>query len=53
MEIKDAGRTHTIKGTDIEAVFIRASRQGKQAEYIIHFADVGITLTGRLTKGMG
>ena len=52
-EIKDAGRTHTIKGTDLLAVFERAARQGKQGQYVIYFDNVGLTLTGTITKGKG
>ncbi|UVF61501.1 hypothetical protein SEA_DALANDE_88 [Gordonia phage DalanDe] len=53
MEIKDAVKTHTIKGKDLETVFRRAAQQEKAAEYIIYFAEVDITLTGRLSKGKG
>lgn len=52
MEVKDAARTHTIQGKALDAVLSRANRQGKEAEYIIHFAEVGITLTGKLSRGI-
>jgi hypothetical protein len=52
MEVKDAARTHTIQGAALDAVLKRANQQGKSAEYIIHFADVDITLTGTLTRGI-
>ena len=53
LEIKDANKTHTINGIELDAVLTRAQKQGKDAEYVIHFTAVGITLTGRLTRGMG
>lgn len=53
LEIKDAGKSHTIKGTALLNLFSRATKQGKQAEYVIYFADVDLTLTGRVTKGKG
>lgn len=53
MEIKDAGKSHTIKGAALLTLFSRAAKQGKQAEYIIYFADVDLTMTGRVTKGKG
>lgn len=53
IEVKDADKTHTIKGTALDAVLTRAHRQGKGAEYVIYFTDANITLTGTLTRGLG
>ena len=51
-ELKDAGKSHTIKGTDLEILFKRAVQQGKDAEYIVYFQNTDICLTGKITRGM-
>ena len=53
IEVKDAMRTHSIKGSDLLALFRRATRLGKQAEYVVYFTEADLTLTGRITKGKG
>lgn len=50
-EVKDANLSHSIKASDLLALFNRATRQGKDAEYVIYFKSVDITLSGRLRKG--
>ena len=37
IEYKDANRTHTLNGQELDDLFRRASRQGRQAIYNIHF----------------
>lgn len=41
-EFKDANKSHTLKATDLEGLFVRAVRQGKQAKYVILFGHVGL-----------
>lgn len=50
-EAKNVAKTHTIKGSDIEKLFVNASRQGKGAVYLIHFTDTNIVLEGRISRG--
>lgn len=50
-EFKNVAKIHSIKGTDLYQLFIRAVRQGKQPMYTIYFEDVDITLEGTLTRG--
>lgn len=51
LEIKDANYVHSIKARDLTALFKRATRQGKEAQYIVYFASEDLTLTGVITKG--
>lgn len=51
LEIKDANKTHSIKGSDLAKLHRRASQQGKNAEYIIYFTDDDLTATLTITKG--
>lgn len=53
LEVKDANLVHTISGRDLAALFKRATRKGKRAEYIIYFQGSDVTLTGIITKGKG
>lgn len=39
IEYKDAKKTHTLKADDLDALFRRATKQGKDAEYVIYFGD--------------
>lgn len=41
-EFKDANKTHTLKGEDLDGLFRRAVRQGKEAKYVILFGHVGL-----------
>lgn len=51
-EIKDANKTHTVKGEDIDKLFKRATKQGKGAEYVVYFQAYDLTLSCRIEKGM-
>lgn len=53
LEVKDARRTHTIKGSDLLALFNRATRQKKEAQYVVYFTEADLTITGTITKGKG
>lgn len=50
-EIKDARKSHTLKGADLEALRRRAARQGLEGTYIVYFSDLDLTLEGKLYKG--
>lgn len=50
-EVKDANKTHTLKATDLLALFQRAVRQHKEAKYIIYFRSVNLTATITLRRG--
>lgn len=49
-EAKNVKKTHTIKGSDLEKLFVGAAKQGKEAVYLIHFEEAGITLEGRVSR---
>lgn len=53
VEIKDANLTHTVKGESLDHLLRRAISQGKDAEYVIYFTAHNLTLTGKITRGMG
>lgn len=50
-EFKNVFKSHSLRGTDLLALFVRAVRQGKQPIYVVYFEDVAITAEIRLTKG--
>ena len=50
-EFKNVAKTHSLKGKDLLALFRRAVRQGKTAEYVIYFQEDNITATITLTRG--
>lgn len=52
-EVKDANLSHTLKAKDLEALFRRAARQGKDAKYIVYFGSVGLTAEININKGKG
>lgn len=49
IEVKEAEKSHTVKGDLVEKLFQDATRQNKQGVYIIRFGN-GITLTGYLGR---
>lgn len=51
-EFKDAKKQHTLKASDLEALFRRSVRQGKDAAYVILFSDNNLeaTITLRRTR---
>lgn len=53
IEIKDADRSHTLKGSVLDSLFRRAVRQGKEAQYVIYFTAVDLTATIHLKRGKG
>lgn len=50
-EDKNTAKTHTIKGSDLEKLFLNAASQGKDAGYIVYFSDSDVTLEGRVRRG--
>ena len=48
-ELKDAGVSHTMKASDLEVLRVRAARQGKDAVYIVTFAN-GVKAECRISK---
>lgn len=50
-EDKNVNRTHTIKGEDLDKLFCNAIAQGKEAHYIVYFAEADITIEGVLRRG--
>lgn len=52
IEIKDAGKTHTLNAADLDGLFKRANAQGKDAEYVVYFGSKDLTATIHLQRGM-
>lgn len=50
-EFKEAQRSHTLHGAALLALFRRAVRMGKQAEYVIYFKQQNLTATITLQRG--
>ena len=50
MEIKDANLSHTLQGAALDALFRRATQQGKAAVYIITFKAAKVTATIHITR---
>jgi hypothetical protein len=50
-EHKATAKTHTIKGSDLEALFRNAVRQGKEGRYVIYFSEANVTLEGVIYRG--
>lgn len=50
-EQKTTNKSHTIKGDDLEKLFVNAVKQGKDAVYTIYFRDANVTLEGIVRRG--
>lgn len=50
-EFKNVLRSHSLKGKDLLALFIRAVRQQKVPVYIVYFEDSDITAEIHIKKG--
>jgi len=50
-EDKNVAKTHTIKGDDLNKLFVNAIKQGKDAHYIVYFSDADVTLEGIVRRG--
>lgn len=50
-EFKEVAKSHTLKGDYLEEIFVTATRQGKDAIYVVSFGN-GITLEGRLSRNV-
>lgn len=51
-EVKNVQKTHTIKGKDLENLFVNAAKQNKEAVYLVHFEDADITMEGKVIRGL-
>jgi L-amino acid N-acyltransferase YncA len=50
MEVKDANLSHTLQGKALDALYRRATRQGKQAVYVVVFRASKITATIHIAR---
>lgn len=50
-EIKDANKTYTIKGSELLALWKRASMELKEPLFVVYFTDADLTVTMTITKG--
>lgn len=39
IEVKDANKQHTMVASDLEALYVRAVRQGKDPVYVVRFTN--------------
>ena len=49
-EIKDANKSHTLSGADLDALLRRAVAQGKSAEYVVFFRGYDLEATISLKR---
>lgn len=50
IEVKHVAKSHTLKGESLDALYRRATQQGKDAVYVIEFVDSRITATITITR---
>jgi len=50
-EIKDANKTHTIKGTELTSLWKEATMAEKRPVYVVRFRDADMVLYCSLSKG--
>lgn len=50
-EHKSVKKSHTMKAEDVAKLFLNAAKQGKEARYVVYFADGDITVEGVIRKG--
>lgn len=50
VEIKNAEKVHSLDASYLAGLWKRATMQGKQAEYLVHF-DNGITVRAVIERG--
>ena len=51
LEIKDANRSHTIKGAMLDSLYRDAVREGKTPVYVVYFTDSDITVVCHVQRG--
>ena len=47
-ECKDARKSYTLNGKEMQATFVRAIRQGRVACWLVNFKDLGFTVECKL-----
>ncbi len=50
-EIKDANKTYTLKGSELQSLWKNAIKQLKDPVFVVYFQDTDITATMTITKG--
>ncbi len=50
-EIKDANKTYTLKGKELEELWRRSALQLKEPVFVIYFTDSDLTATITIKKG--
>lgn len=53
IEVKDANRTYTLKGTELDALLKRAISRDKDATFVVYFREANLTATINVTRGKG
>lgn len=49
-EFKDVMKSHSLSGAALDALFTRATQQGKEARYVVHFVEAGLEATITLRR---
>lgn len=50
-EMKDANKSHTLQASLLKRLFLSATRQSKEAVYVIYFESEDLTATIHLQSG--
>lgn len=53
MEIKDANKSYSLKGSELNTLLKRAIQRNKDAQFIIYFTEADVTATIHVTRGKG
>lgn len=51
VEVKDANKSHTLKASLLNDLRVKATRQGKDAVYIVTFQDPSLYVECRVRRG--
>ena len=51
IEVKDANLTYSLKASELETVFKRAARQGKEGQFVVYFRSNGIRADITIRRG--
>lgn len=50
IEIKSARKSYTLKSADLDELWVRAARQGKEPLFVVEFEHLGVTASITITK---
>lgn len=50
-EVKDAMKQFSLRGDSLRTSFVRATRQGKEAVWLVYFTEAGLTAEIKIVNG--